>query len=265
LSRVLAVTTSMGTKWEAYSQAHLRLLVPEWERLIVDGTRNWSPTRFIESVVDEDVDYVVHVDEDCFVQSREPLLKLIAAFEHDQSLVAAGIPDGGCYYRNHNPAALNLFFVMFRADALRKAWKDREHWSSYRFRSEFSHEVMRQCQNLDRDRINWDEAEPYYPLFWSLLSQGGRFLYLSEELYKPRWSSRVLLPSGELLAEHMWYLRQWFSREAMPGHDCPNADRYDRFVNEWRDNYGGALKSNIVLFVMHARRFARRFVRLFRG
>lgn len=248
----------MGTKWEAYSQTLLRLLVPEWKRLVVDGRHNWSPTRFIESVVDKDVDYVVHVDEDCFVQSRESLLMLIEKLESDSSLVAAGIPDGGYYYRDHNPAALNLFFVAFRTEALRNAWKEKENWSKYCFRDEFADDVMLQCPTLDKARINWDEGEPYYPLFWCLLSQGGRFLYLTEELFKPRWSSRVLLPSGELLAEHMWYLRQWFSIETMPGHDCPNAERYERFVSEWRGHHNLSLKSNMQLFRMHVRRLARR-------
>lgn len=84
----------MGTKWEAYSQAALNLAVPDWQRLVVDGRRNWSPTGFIDSVVDKDVDYIVHVDEDCFVQSRESLLNLIEILEGVDGLVAAGIPDG---------------------------------------------------------------------------------------------------------------------------------------------------------------------------
>lgn len=250
----------MGTKWEAYSQTLLGLLVPEWRRLIVDGRKNWTPTRFVESVVDKNVDYVVHVDEDCFVQSREALLDIISKFEADSSLVAAGVPDGGYYYREHNPAALNLFFVVFRAEALRKAWEEKEKWSQLRFQAEFADEVIRQCPNLDKTRINWDEGEPYYPLFWSLLSGGGRFLYLDEELYKPRWSSKVLAPSGQPAAEHMWYLRQWFSPQTMPGHDCPNSLRYDRFLADWRSKYGNALKPGLMLGAMHIKRFARRLL-----
>lgn len=259
MAKVLAVTSSMGTKWEAYSQTLLRIYCPEWKRIIVDGRCNWAPINFLKSVIDKDVDYIVHVDEDCFVQSRETLLNIIKILEHDPSLVAAGVPDGGYYYRNHNPAALNLFFVVFKAVALRKAWSEIEQWHNYKFRSEFSDEVMRQCPNLDHARIKWDEGEPYYPLFWSLLSCGGRFLYLHEELLQSRWSSRVLAPSGELLAEHMWYLRQWFSDEFMPGHDCPNSTRYERFLGDWRSRYGKISKAGFILVHMHVKRLIRRF------
>src|SRR6185503_1084254 len=169
MARVLAVTTSMGSRWEAYSQALLRIEVPEWQRLIVDGRKNWTPTGFIEHVIDSDADYIVHVDEDCFVQSRAALTELIERLENDSSIVAAGIPDGGYYYREHNPAALNLFFVVFRAQSLRDAWKTKAGWNHLHFRPEFSTEVLRQRPDLDAERIKWDEGEPYYPLFWSLL------------------------------------------------------------------------------------------------
>jgi hypothetical protein len=258
MAKVLAVTTSMGTKWESYSQALLAHHVPEWDRLIVDGRRNWNSTGFIERVLDTKADYVVHVDEDCFVQSRSALLSLIAAFEADKRLVAAGIPDGGHYYREHNPAALNLFFVVFRTQALRKAWEQKAAWSTIAFKPEYSDEVLRQHPALDPSRIRWDEAEPYYPLFWSLMSGGGRILYLGDQLNRTRWSTRVLAPQGEVAAEHLWYLRNWFSREIMPGHDCSNVTRYEQFLSEVRSHPELGIKFRGALMGMHARRMFRR-------
>jgi hypothetical protein len=255
---VLCVTTSLGTRWEAYSQTLLALNVPEWERLVVDGRRNWSPTGFIEQVIHHDADYVVHVDEDCFVQSREALLQLIQMFDEDSGLVAAGIPDGGCYYRERNPAALNLFFVVFRASALRDAWMARDSWPSLGFRNEYAEQVEQQCPYLDQDRIGWMKTEPYYPLFWSLLGSGGRFLYLREELRRERWSSRVSLPGGENLAEHLWYLREWFSDEVMPGHDCSNKSRYEGMESELRARWGRSPRFWTRLGISHAQRLIRR-------
>jgi hypothetical protein len=150
----------------------------------------------------------------------------------DSRLVAAGVPDGGYYYREHNAAALNLFFVVFRMEALRTAWAERSRWEALRFQPEFKRQVCAQRPELDASRITWNEAEPYYPLFWSLLGSGGQFVYLRQELRRSRWSSLVRGPRDELLAEHMWYLRQWFSDKVMPGHDCPNRQRYQALRSE---------------------------------
>jgi hypothetical protein len=260
MAKILAVTTSLGTRWEAYSQTLLKFIVPEWHRLIIDGRRDWSPIGFISKAINYDVDYIVYIDEDCFVQSRDALLSLIEIFEQNRQIVAAGIPDGGYYYRDYNPAALNLFFVVFRASALKEAWKKIDLWNQLHFNEGFVDEVMRQCPDLDQGRINWDKAEPYYPLFWSLLSAGSRFLYLKEDLFKARWSTRVFSPSGEVVAEHMWYLRQWFSHQIMPGHDCPNLKRYEHLQADLLLRHGANLKFRSVLNYMHVKRFLRRYL-----
>ena len=147
-------------------------------------------------------------------------------------IVAAGIPDGGHYYREKNPAALNLFFCIFRLDALREAWRDRDCWSAYKFHPSYGNEVLSQRPELNLKRVSWEDGEPYYPLFWCLLSKGGRFFYLKEQLNRSRWSSCVTLDSGQVIAEHLWYLRNWFSKEVMPGHDCSNRQRYEHLRNE---------------------------------
>jgi len=232
--------------------------MPEWQRVVVDGRKNWTASGFIEHVVNCKVDYIVHVDEDCFVESREALLNLINEFEQDPKIVAAGLPDGGYYYREHNPAALNLFFVVFRASALKLAWDDRTRWSEYKFKPEFASEIDIQCPDLDKTRIQWDEGEPYYPLFWSLLSRGGRFIYLSDSLHRDRWSSRISHGSQNVLAEHLWYLRQWFSTQIMPGHDIENCKRYQLWQSEVHAKYRFNLRFWATLVLMQLKRLIRR-------
>ena len=242
MPRVLVITTSMLTKWESYSQALLAWNVPEWRRMIVDGRSHWSPTGFVGHAVAEDVDFVIHVDEDCFVYDRAALLEVVERMNCEPKLVAAGVPDGGYYYRARNPAALNLFFVAFRADALREAWKRRSRWAEVPFRDEFRADVLTQRPELDLSLVGWDKPEPYYPLFWSLLESGGRFLYLKQDLLRARWSTRIYAPSGGLIGEHLWYLRQWFQQTAMTGHDCPNVARYRMLRDELLERYGSNLR-----------------------
>ncbi|RUM35531.1 MAG: hypothetical protein DSY58_06760 [Desulfobulbus sp.] len=200
----------------------------------------------------------MHVDEDCFVESRNALLELVSFLNENPGIVAAGIPDGGHYYRDHNPAALNLFFVIFRMDSLRTAWKEKERWNTLQFRDEFKKDVLRQCRDLDQNRVQWDEAEPYYPLFWSLLNSGGRFLYLNHTLEEKRWSTQVSMPSGKILAEHLWYLRQWFSDDVMPGHNCPNRLRYELLRTRLLKRHRKSIWFKMVLTWMQSKRLARR-------
>jgi len=259
------VTTSMGTRWESWSQALLRLLVPEWQRVIVDGRRNWSPTGFLGSVIQTDCDYIVHVDEDCFVRSRPGLLSLIDYLDNHPDAVAAGIPDGGHYYRNKNAAALNLFFVVFRAQALRHAWAKRHAWQTFEFEEAYGQDVVAQRPELDNARIQWRETEPYYTLYWALRRGGGRFLYLQNELDRARWSTRVLAPSGEVVAEHLWYLRRWFTSDVMPGHDRPNSQRYSNLRADLAREYRTAPAFWFALGRMHVQRSVRLMVRWARG
>jgi hypothetical protein len=259
--RVLAVTTSMGTKWESYSQALIAHHFPDWRRLLVDGRTGWTPTAFLEHALQHDCDYLVHIDEDCFLQSPQAMDEVLRAMRDQPDFVAAGIPDGGHYYRALNPAALNLFFVVFRMQALREAWSRRDRRDRTAFRQEFARDVMQQCPSLDPSRIDWEASEPYYPLFWELLAAGGRFLYLPHELNRARWSTVVQSPSGRPVAEHLWYLREWFSPRTQPGHDCANVNRYRSFERElWRRPESG-VRFGALLGAMSARRIARRLFR----
>ncbi len=258
MARTITVTTSLGTKWEAYSQTLLKMHVPEWPRVIIDGRCDWTPTGFVTKVLSLDSDYICHVDEDCFVSSREALLKLVAIFENDPSVVAAGIPDGGYYYRERNPAALNLFFIMFRTESLAKAWAQLERGEECSFQPEYAKEVTRQWPNLDLGRVNCDLVEPYYPLFWNMIKNGGKFFYLGEKLDSKRWSSTVLLPSGEAIAEHMWYLRNWFSKKTMQGHDSRNVDRYLNLQRHLHRTYLTKIEFWWNFGVFNLRRFYRR-------
>lgn len=257
---ILAVTTSLHTPWEEYSQALIRYHAPHWQRVVVDGRRGWTPLGFIQAILDYEVDYVIHIDEDCFVIDSRPVMDLVAEMGRHPALVAAGIPDGGHYYREHNPAALNLFFIVFQMRALRSAWAGRKSWGGLRFEDGYGRDVIEQVPGLAMERVTWDEAEPYYPLFWQLMKSGGRFLYLGNSLRRDRWSTLVLNHRGALMAEHLWYLRQWFSRSTMPGHDCGNRQRYESLRSEIDLTYRADWRFKRCLWTSRLARLARRLL-----
>lgn len=253
------LTVSMGTRWEAYGQAVLDVELPRTRKIIVDGRFGWHPTLFLDHLADVETDYVVLIDEDCFVCSGHSLKSLISILDERRDLAAAGVPDGGTYYRNHNPAALNLFFVVFRTAALKAALQPARQGDTDVFRPEYALAVNDGLPDLDHDRINVGDGEPYYWVFWRLLQRGWKFLYLQDRVDNRDWASRVSVPGSDIICVHLWYLRLWFSDECMPGHDCANRERYQAIERKIRQRYRWSGRFWIGLLTGHARRLLRRF------
>ena len=67
----------------------------EWRRTVIDGRQDWLPLGFVDHVIDQDVEFIFHVDEDRFVGNRSEVLHLIKKMQENRNIVAAGIPDGG--------------------------------------------------------------------------------------------------------------------------------------------------------------------------
>jgi hypothetical protein len=190
------------------------------------------------------------VDEDCFTTSGEVLKELIAYLDGHPEIGAAGIPDGGHFYRRKNAAAVDLFFVVFRGCALREAWARMSQRPAPAYDADYGVDVLTQRPELDEKLIDWNGVEPYYPVFWALRRNGHRFLRLKNAFVESRSSTRVLAPSGTVVAEHLWYLRQWFSRVAMPGSVLPNPERHDDLKRELLQRYGRSASYRVNLLTM---------------
>lgn len=224
---LLFVTTSLGTKWESYSQALIERGYPSHKRIVLDGTRNWSPLRFLGPALSEDSDYTIHVDEDCFLYDPSQLDLLISQMEEDKDIVLAGTPDGGSFYRDHNPYACNLFFLVFKTRPIREMIESNPEWMSYKFKEGFKRAVDLDIESLDQSRVQYDDFEPYYGFFWMIFESKKKIAYLKSQVNPKFLSTDVFITiSSTPLARHMWYLRSWNMTESDPYEQVPNRERY---------------------------------------
>lgn len=212
--RVLFVTSSMRTRWEIYSQAFLRRFREPRELLLLDGRSGWHPLNFVEPALRRDSDFIVLIDEDCFLVCPDLLDALLTQMQQEESCVAAGVPDGGTPYRSHNPYACNQYFCVFKTKALREFMAGYPAWRELRFDKNDVAGLSPETFPIEWARTSLDDFEPYYPLFWLLRKKGAGIRLLPSDMDPESKASRVRLDcSGKDMALHVWHLRQWFSRE----------------------------------------------------
>ena len=230
--KVLFVSTVIGTRWQVYSQALIRHASFDAEFCLIDGTCDWHPLNFLDKAFDFQSDYIVHIDEDCFLVDPAGLSELIEKLESLDGHIMAGTPDGGVPWRVHNPVACNLFMTVFKTKPLRALLEESEpNWRKMTFEPRWMQatEADWRSPQSGQNPFQFDECEPYYPLFWLILSSGWRILYLKVEYNLDRRSSDVLaIESSRPIAFHMWHLRYWCHSQVDPNIGLSNLVRYER-------------------------------------
>lgn len=229
--KLLFVTQSLGTRWEVYSQALIRASGLADRVIVLDGRSQWHPLNFVDQALAYESDYIVHVDEDCFLLDPTQLSALISDMMDDPDVVAAGVPDGGTPYRSRNPLACNLYFTVFKTAALREAIVHCLDWRSLRFQAEYADHLTQVRKPIALPPQESLEYEPYYPLFWLILAQAKKIIYLCSSMDTACMASQVFFGSEtQPMALHGWHLRKWFSPEIDPFLGISPAEKYRRIA-----------------------------------
>lgn len=208
-----------------------------WEALRPSRYR-FDPLRAVLRGLDLRADYLVHVDEDCFLQDREQLWEVVDKMQSDPSTLCAGPSDGGTFFRHdRNPLACNLFFNVFKRVAVKQLMDDCPHWRSLRV----SDLPSRLRENLPEKGtplrplqfpgpFHLDDFEPYYPLYWLMLREGCRieFLPVRQTEDDRRCTAIRLAGCDRDLCFHMWHLRDWAAGKNPVIDGIPNNDRFAR-------------------------------------
>lgn len=195
-------------------------------------TEKWFTNQF---------DYIIYVDEDCFITNIESMINILKEFI-EGNYGFAGIPDGGlCCHRNHNPVSINTFFTIFNVKEIKKVY-DPEKVLNTKFddslkvfKPDFliydkSDEYKKELENkipyckIVRDNpkdvcsrhqipwnILWDDFEPYYKIFFYLLKNGLKPMYLHgrDSLIDDLGITTELLYNNEPWAYHTWFARNF--------------------------------------------------------
>jgi hypothetical protein len=161
---------------------------------------------YFRQLVDLDVDWVVNLDEDAFVLDPRGLVELVQLMDA-QGYAACGMPDGGVVrIRRHNPVACNAFFNDFDLRRVRPAWKYWERVVAARHKGAYEAGVVPFARRLS---YAFDHFERYYGVFFALLEEGERILYLDARTWDDGVSTLLHDHAGRALLLHCWYTRNW--------------------------------------------------------
>jgi len=239
-SDIVFVTTSMFTKWMDYQQNLLKSNFPDSQFIVVDGRSNWPKVWFswIEEVKKTDAKWYIHVDEDCFIESKQEVLNLLQKME-DENIGISAISEAFCHFRGANPVAFNSFFMAGRTSDIKDLninfqsvnfWVEEGNWKNslgYSYKEEYLEDFLYPHEKAC-EHFNFSQAmEPYYLFCWLMKEKKIKVYYLFPH-FDERFRStnpRITKDSPDI-AIHMWYTRMWGS--PMDVHGLPNHERYDR-------------------------------------
>lgn len=241
---ILFVTTTLYTKWLNKQQSLINKYFPGSTSIVIPGTSNWPRVWFdwIKELKNHtDKKYAIHIDEDCFIQNREEILKLIQNME-ESNIDICGVPDGYHHYRGANSMAINTFFMvvsiskvlevepLLNLDQLQFVYDHNNGWMN-------NFGVIFDKSHLDGYHYKFPtqengsnyyfEQEPYYYFLWMMMNNGAKFDYLYphfDDTYKST-NPRIDENSPDI-AIHLWYTRQWNTTMDVWG--LPNIERYNR-------------------------------------
>jgi hypothetical protein len=238
---IVFITTTLYSKWLMYQQNIIKKLFPDSQTIIIDGRQNWPYAWFywITQLKNTNCKWFIHIDEDCFIQNKDELIKLIQKME-DENYTLSAVSDGYHPYRGANPVAVNSFFMIGRIEHILELdtdftdirfWHEKNGWrnsrgivyNEERHRKDFiyPHEKLNNIENTIY------EQEPYYMLLWMLKERERKFYYLYpyfDDEFKS--TNPRITKDSEDIAIHMWYTRQWNTQMDVCG--LPNFVRYER-------------------------------------
>ena len=162
---------------------------------------------FLEERLQDKYEYVVFVDEDCFVYDEKLILSIISYMGKSKYDIC-GVPDGGTVLiRQHRPDVPNLFFTIIRTKKLRDIGIDEDMYMSYI--PPVSGNAISDEITYETTSYKYDTFEPYYKILCYFVYECGmKFLPLTEAEDGLFGETEVYF-SGNHLCTHTWYSRMY--------------------------------------------------------
>ena len=242
---IIFVTTTLQSKWLNYQREIIKDLFPGSFHVVIDGRTNWPYAWFywMDEIKEIPGKWFIHIDEDCFIESKEEILRMIEKMDSEGYTLSA-VSDAYHHYRGANKIAINSFFMIGNKKDFMEVdfnysditfnltdlgWRNNKGilFDPSRHSSNFNypHEIMGNGENPSY------EQEPYYALLWKLKEGGKKFYYLYPHFDERFKSTNPRIDSNSPdIAIHMWYTRGWDS--PMDVHGVPNWERY-RKIEEY--------------------------------
>jgi hypothetical protein len=239
--KIVFFTTSTFSDIQETQSECINKLFPESDHIKIDGRTGWFTVwyEWLNRSYKYVADWYVHIDEDCFITSRDEIENLIQ-YMIKNNLDIAGPPDGYFEYRGGNNMAFNSFFMIMNRKCI-DAWFNRK--SIPQFKQEWIEEYPYEKKGGVNYEYNmefgssgkpigliWKPCtEPYYDFMWVLKEAGIKFHYL-EPIFGDEFQTTNLLNNT---IYHMWHQRErWVDRIVSPVHKMTNKQRFDGMIEK---------------------------------
>ncbi|MEW6161263.1 MAG: hypothetical protein AB1813_27865 [Verrucomicrobiota bacterium] len=177
--------------------------------------KTWQPHYTVDLVKNFESDWIIHLDEDAFLLNSTAILRLMEAMVQG-GFVCCGMPDGGVIdLRFHNPVACNPFFLILHRAALLQQLAVDPDIESQRWQEQYRVHTPDFVRSRGK-RFEYNEAEPYYCLFFWLCRHGFKTLYLDAEPWPDEAEGITTLlkdHEGNPFLLHTWYSREFRVRQ----------------------------------------------------
>lgn len=222
--KIVIVTNSLNDELCRISQEFYSKL--PYEKIIVSGKNGLHNAAFIDHVLRNsyDIDWMVYVDEDCFITNQQALEDLIQ-YQIENNYSCSGVPDGGVIsHRFHNPIAINPFFMIMNINEIRKKYNINEIGQSYyapdldkfipngllktKFEYKSTYDKTIAC-GYKPFGVAYDNFEACYGIFFWLLRNNFKMLYLDANEFNDNLTTIVKNQNGVEFAYHTWFARGW--------------------------------------------------------
>ena len=234
--KITFFTTSTFSDIQETQSDCIRKFFPESNHIKFDGRKGWFMVWYdwLNFAKNFQSDWYIHLDEDCFITSREEILNQIQ-YMIDNNYDIAGPPDGYFEYRSGNHMAFNSFFMIMNRRCI-DTWHTRTNVPQ--FKKEWIEEYPYEKRNHSHYEYNMEfgssgkpigsiwkpETEPYYDFMWVLKEGGMKFNYL-EPVFGEEFQTTNLLNNTII---HMWHQRERFVDGIVsPIHKMSNKSRFD--------------------------------------
>jgi hypothetical protein len=239
--KIVFFTTSTFSDIQETQSECINKLFPKSDHIKIDGRTGWFTVwyEWLNRSYKYVADWYVHIDEDCFITSRDEIENLIQ-YMIKNNLDIAGPPDGYFEYRGGNNMAFNSFFMIMNRKCI-DAWFNRK--SIPQFKQEWIEEYPYEKKGGVNYEYNmefgssgkpigliWKPCtEPYYDFMWVLKESGIKFHYL-EPIFGHEFQTTNLLNNT---IYHMWHQRErWSNNIVSTAHTMPNKQRFDGMITK---------------------------------
>jgi hypothetical protein len=227
MNKIKIVSNVLNDDLYAHSKSFYESM--KYDKITVSGKdRNYFAFNFINHIITNkekyNFDWMVYIDEDCFITNQQALEDLIQ-YQINNNYACSGVPDGGVIsLRVHNPIAINMFFMILNIGEIRKKYDINavktslygedlnKHIPTLLMKKEYIYKPeYKEITNLGLKPfdIKFDNFESYYCFFFWLLRNDFKMLYLDANEHTDNITTIVKNQNGVEFAYHTWYGRKW--------------------------------------------------------